>query len=163
MDSLAFIVEDMARLIRTGSNFNCIQSGENFFVANPADEAPESCLLGSGITFPQKGLSFEKTGGTTQDPTDQIVYAFYSDGLYRSDIGGASLDTSNPEFRLTPKNVKFNIDESGFLVRGADSGFSDGQQPIVFIRFVGEIENIKEGFSTPFSYQIAITQRRIDS
>ncbi|MFT5360188.1 MAG: prepilin-type N-terminal cleavage/methylation domain-containing protein [Candidatus Paceibacteria bacterium] len=155
LDSMAFIVEDMARLMRTGSSFNC-----DLDVIGFPTEDPASCPIGFN-GFPVNFIAFEAPGGTLNDPSDQNAYAILEDGIYWDEDFGQSIFSQNPKFRLTPENISFNTNESGFVVRGAKVG--DNEQPIVFIRLDGQIENEKEDFSTPFSYQFAITPRRIDS
>jgi prepilin-type N-terminal cleavage/methylation domain-containing protein len=158
LDNMAFIVEDMARLMRTGYNFRC-QPGQPQLTS----EDPESCMY----SLPSQFIGFEKFDGAPGDVTDQIVYGFYEDGIYRSENGGVSLTSPNPEnrkFKLTPDNIEI-LAGSGFFVRGAESYTDSGdrEQPIIFIRLVGQIEDPQEGFVTPFNYQLAITPRRIDS
>jgi prepilin-type N-terminal cleavage/methylation domain-containing protein len=161
LDSMAFIVEDMARLMRTGSGFNCDASQTGFLVI--PTENPESCTVGFN-GYPVDFIAFEAPGATPGDPSDQNVYVILEDGIYWDEDSGQSIFSQNPKFRLTPENISFNTNESGFVVRGAEgSGLGDFEQPIVFIRLDGQIDNEKEDFSTPFSYQFAITPRRIDS
>jgi prepilin-type N-terminal cleavage/methylation domain-containing protein len=155
LDSMAFIVEDMARLMRTGSGFNCRSN----FIDNPTED-PESCTIGFN-GYPGDFIAFEAPGVTPGDPSDQNIYAILEDGIYWNEDSGTTFLSGDPKFRLTPENISFNTNESGFVVRGAKVG--DNEQPIVFIRLDGQIDNEKEDFSTPFSYQFAITPRRIDS
>lgn len=158
-DNIAFIVEDMSRLMRTGSSFSC---GTNL-VTTPTI-TPQDCLSNGGL--PVNYIAFDSVDGS--GVASQYVYQFssvFSDrGLYRSSDGGASLQGSNPQFKISPNEVKFDPQKSGFIVRGSQpSANGDTQQPIIFVRLVGEIENTQYDFVTPFSYQFAITPRRIDS
>ncbi len=150
-DNMAFVVEDMARLMRTGSSFRCVQS-----VALPLtsiSENPENCPAPTqGALKPL--LIFEAFGGDPTDPSDQVLYVFEQDGLKKKEQDGQTL------YRMTPGNVKFDLGQSGFAVRGSLP--NDGEQPLIFVRLVGEIENDLGDFVTEFSYQFSITPRRID-
>jgi prepilin-type N-terminal cleavage/methylation domain-containing protein len=166
IDNMAFILEDMARTIRTGSAFQC----DSLNFAPVSDDNPTSCGLNGVPPYMNPTLALEAQGGVpgNSDLGDQVVYYINTDsqngpdGIYRSDDGGVSLQNQPFEYKLTPDNIKI-YDTSGFVVRGAEKSPNDAQQPVVFIRLEGEIQNESEDFVTPFSYQLTVAQRRIDS
>jgi len=147
MDNLSFILEDMSRNMRTGSNFHCI-SGADISFSNP-----QSCLNGG------KGIAFERVGGVNANNDDQWVY-FIRDTdntLWKSIQGPSDL---NNFYQLTTDKVKIDYNASGFYVLGAEIPPGDKQQPFIIIRLVGSISY--QGVSTPFSIQTSMSQRLLD-
>ena len=144
-DNVAFIMEDMSRLMRTGSSFQC-EPGVN---PSLISESPEDCSL---LGYPADSIAFEGPGGDPGVLEDQIVYAFINGALWKSDDGWIN------SFRLTPPDIKFG-DQSGFVVVGSLDG--DDRQPLITVRLDGKIVSEQYNFETPFSYQVSITPRRI--
>ncbi len=149
LDSMAFIVEDMSRIMRTGSAVNCNPDLINIL----SIETPGDCYAVQG-NYPPKRIAIEDFEGIPGDINDQVVYKIEPDGIYRSDNSGGVF------FKLTPDSITMDL-SSGFIVRGSEP--QDGQQPIIFIHLTGKIEDTIHNFVTPFNYQLAITPRRIDS
>jgi len=152
LDNLGFIVEDMSRMMRTGYSFKCNPSAFPQLNVDPQD-----CVLGPGQLAP--AIMFETFEGDPADMDDQLIYAIYEDGIYRSEDSGASL--ADNQFKLTPDGMTFDPNRSGFAVRGSLIG--DGEQALITVRLVGKIEDSQQNFTTPFSYQFTITPRRVDS
>ena len=162
MDSLNFIMDDMSRNIRTGSNFHCFTNNGphiNNMASISADyPSPLSCPITDGTI--NWAISFTSATG------DKWVYYFSNgssynnihndpyDNLYKSTDGGATFTQLNPD------EVKFDIEDnlSGFWVSGAESG--DGLQPLVTIRLNGQITS--QNITTPFFLQTSVSQRLED-
>ena len=144
MDNLSFILEDMSRNLRTGSNYQCFDSAHpNIFLGSPA-----SCQNGWAIAF-------EPAGGNVNSNNDQWIYYISNDGkIFKSVDGG------NTSVQLSPDEVTITS-VYGFSVLGAEGPTSgDRQQPFVTIRLVGVI-NFKN-VVTPFSLQTSVSQRYLD-
>jgi prepilin-type N-terminal cleavage/methylation domain-containing protein len=139
IDNLSFIMEDMTRNIRTGTNYRC-----DFVIAEEA----QSCS--NGRTF-----SFNET-----ITGDRWVYRIVSDDGGESFYIEKSTNGGSAYVRLTDSFVKMKA-ESGFSVLGAETqAQGDDQQPFVTIRLVGEISF--KGIVSPFNLQTSVSQRSID-
>lgn len=134
VDNLSFIMEEMGRNLRTGTDYHCIDGN-----SLPISE-PHSCEKGEGISF-RTALG------------DQWIYLMYSDGSLGKSINGGSSYTilTPPEIVLDPV--------SGFSVLGAEPP-PDSDQPFVRIQLDGKI--IEKGVTSPFSLQTSVSQRAID-
>ena len=141
LDNLNFIMDDMARNIRTGSNYYCIPPN---IVSLPT--TPLSCSNG-GL-----GIAFEPSGGIPNNNTDQWLYYYAGGKLYKSTKGDVG-------YQITPDEVI--IDQANpFSVYGAEPPPGDTRQPFVTIRLVGHI--VFKNISTPFSIQTSVSQRQGD-
>ena len=139
MDNLSFIMEDMGRNLRTGSNYHCI---DDSVISGSSLLNPHSCGSGGGISF-KSNLD-----------GSQWVYYISSDGkIFRS------LDGGNSFVQLTPDEVVISA-VSSFSVSGAEPPPGDLQQPFVTIKLVGSITF--KNIVTPFSLQTSVSQRAID-
>jgi len=151
MDSLSFIMEDMGRSLRTGTNYQCFDASHSNLSYNDVHNGtPRSCSSGWAIAF-------ESADGSHNN-TDQWVYYISNGGkIFKS------VDEATNFVQLTPDEVV--IDQIyGFSVLGAESPSAtppDFQQPFVTIKLVGHI-NLPNGSITPFSLQTSVSQRVID-
>ena len=137
MDNLSFILEDMSRNLRTGSNYHCIDD------SNVLATIPHSCASGGGISFKPA------LGGPNW------VYTVNSDNTIQKSVdGGATFIT------LTPPEVKISLTVLPFSVLGAEPPAGNRQQPFVTIRLVGSITF--RNVVTPFSLQTSVSQRLVD-
>jgi type II secretory pathway pseudopilin PulG len=146
LDSLSFIMEEMSKSLRVGTNYQCFITSQTLLPVTLG--APRSCADGWAIAF-------EATGGNTSSYGDQWAYYFSGDGkIYKS------TDGANTYTQLTPPEVV--IDQaSGFSVLGAETAASgNNQQPLVIIRLVGTITY--KGVISPFSLETTVSQRSID-
>ena len=140
MDNLSFIMEDMGRNLRTGSNYHCI---DNSVISGSSLLNPHSCGSGGGISF-KSNLD-----------GSQWVYYISSDGkIFRS------LDGGNSFVQLTPDEVVISA-VSSFSVIGAEPPPGDLQQPFVTIKLIGKITS-KDNIVTPFSLQTSVSERTSD-
>jgi len=148
MDNLSFVMEDMSRNLRTGTNYQCFDASHT--ILSPATlGAPLSCQNGWAIAF-------ETAGGNTSIYTDQWVYYISNDGKIFKSVDGAQNFV-----QLTPDEVIINSISSGFSVLGAESpSLGDRQQPFVIVRLVGNITF--KNVVTPFSLQTSVSERVID-
>src|SRR3989344_2814078 len=152
MDNLSFILEDMSRNMRTGSNFHCISLTDSM-PPTTSYSSPQSCVNG------RKGIAFERVGGLSANNDDQWVYYIRDtdNTLWKSIQGPSDL---NNFYQLTTDKVKIDYNASGFYVLGAEIPPGDKQQPFIIIRLVGSISY--QGVSTPFSIQTSMSQRLLD-
>lgn len=146
LDNLSFMMDDMSRNLRTGSNYHCITS-----LPDGNMTTAKSCSSGLGIAFTDV-----KSGAT-------FVYTIQSGNVMRSTAGGANpvpLNSSEIKFNTSgPSCTSGNC--SGFSVLGAESpAQGDKQQPLVIIRLVGTITYHSN--AVPFSLQTSVSQRLID-
>ena len=153
MDSLSFIVEDISKNLRTGTNYHCINDG-NFTVNNLI--ISKSCASGGGIAF-ENGL------GNPSITTDQWIYKIESvDGIQPYNIF-KSVDSGATWVQLNPTEVEIDP-TSSFVVTGAEAPNSDGsgdhKQPFVTIKLIGKIRF--KNTVTPFTIQTSVSQRSID-
>ena len=152
MDNLSFIMEDMSRNLRTGSSYYCITGGDNLSNVNTT-KSGQSCW----------GIAFEIVTGSLSNPNDQWVYFIGTNGIdpkiriYKSIAGPY---TPSSFIQLTPDEVTFDTNTSGFSVLGAEPPPGDNQQPFVNIKLVGSITF--KNVVTPFSLQTSVSQRLID-
>ena len=142
IDSLSFIMEDMARNLRVGYDFHCIDNGDlNTIFAH-------SCEYGGGISFKS---SLADGGG-------QWIYYIKNDGTIHKRYTDA--EGVLHEYQLTPPDVVID-DISGFSVLGAESpSLGNTQQPFITIRLVGKVKY--HDVETPFSLQTSTSARLID-
>src|SRR3989344_6756317 len=149
MDNLSFIMEDISRNLRTGSNYRCMGS----FSVTQIDE-PLSCASGGAIAF-------EYTFGNKLSSADQGVYKIESiDGGVTYNLSrSVSSGSAGSWFQLNPPEVVLSS-VSGFSVLGAEAPPSDSQQPLVIIKLVGTITY--HGVVSPFSIQTSVSQRLVD-
>jgi len=153
LDNLSFIMEDMSKNLRTGSDYYCITGTDNLAAVNTA-KSGQSCW----------GIAFEPSGGNVgSNPSDQWVYYIGTNGIdsniriFKS-VQGPYMQSSF--IQLTSDEVVLDP-VSGFSVLGAESpATGDQQQPFVTIRLVGTITS--KGVVTPFSLQTSVSQRNID-
>lgn len=156
MDNLSFVLEDMSRSLRTGYNYRCYPGnswGGGTDAQNSILNIPQSCSSGGVIVFE------EATGNPgLANADDQWVYKIESTDAIHFDV----FKSTDGGFTF----VKLNVDEvnlsanSGFAVLGAEPPPGDTQQPIVFLRLIGDITY--KDVTTPFSLQTAVSQRLID-
>lgn len=147
-DSLSFIIEDISRSLRTGSNYRCITTA---FTSNSID-VPRSCANGGA-------LAFEYTFGDDTSSADQWVYKVESTNNGVTYNISKSFDSGTSWVQLNPSEVNLSS-ISGFSVLGAPEPPADSQQPLVIIRLVGTINY--RGVLTPFSLQTSVSQRLVD-
>jgi len=152
IDNLHFVMEDMSRSIRTGSVYNCGDTGSG---PNDCTSPP---FMGS--------IRFNPVNGKPNDPTDDVVYGI----LCGSDLSACNIQKStdggrlggNTFFTMTAPEIQIDGAKSGFLVFGAEPP-PDSQQPRVVIRLSGKIKNPKDQSETPFNLQTTVSQRNLDS
>lgn len=146
MDSLSFIMDDMARNLRTGYTYYCASDANSLPVNLTSSK---SCATGKAISF------FNTFGNQWSYKIEKDSNGHYN--IYGSTDGGSTFP------QLNPSEVVFNS-ASGFSVLGAES-FNSGnqQQPLITIRLEGTITDGKNHISTPFAIQTSVSQRLIDN
>ena len=159
MDNLNFVMEDMARNIRLGSNIHCAAAlGETYpTFSTPTDAVvPESCPAASDahnfIWFnDQDGKHvayYLSPSHPVTDPSDPNGHIYKIKG-----------DLSTNRQLVTPPDINIDYAKSGFTVRGAVAG--DRAQPTVLIRLVGTATY--KGIPSDFSIETVVTLRGLDS
>ncbi len=155
MDSLSFMIEEMSRDLRTGTNYRCITSANGGFNPSPPNRI-DTALSGASCS----AIAFESTFGDDTVATDQWIYKVESTNggvtynISRSTDGGTSW------VQLNPSEVVLDGAISPFSVLGAPVPPGDTQQPLVMIRLVGNITY--KGVVSPFSLQTSVSQRLVD-
>jgi len=144
MDNLSFIMEDMSRNIRTGSNYYCNSDLADVKFGYSSSNCPSS----------NYAIAFESSNGDKGNYEDQWGYYIENDGSLRKTINGGI-----SSLILTPSEIKID-NTSGFTVVGAES--SDTLQPLVTIRLSGTITDVSNGSLIPFSLQTSVSQRLLD-
>lgn len=157
IDSLSFLMEDMARSMRLGDYFVCKQS-----TLDPIGDIdvgnPQNNVDGEGC----KSISFEPYWQTQiSNPDNQIVYFIGEDGngngtIFKKDE--TMTDWNLPMKAVTPSDIDIDIDRSGFTVTGSANG--DGVQPRITIVLVGTVT--LAGIPTEFNMQTTVSQRLLD-
>lgn len=156
MDNMSFIMEDMSRNLRTGSNYQCFEIDD---VLSPSTiGSPRSCVSGWAIAF-------EAPLGNTFSYADQWVYYIAvtpnPDGTSTGKIF-KSTDGANNFEQITPNEVVMDP-ISGFSVLGGPMYYpseEDRQQPLIGINLIGSI--IYKSVVTPFSLQTSVSSRLVD-
>lgn len=155
MDSLSFIMDDISRNLRTGSNYQCFSKTSGVIPTPSTLDDPKSCQDGLG-------LAFESDAGDHNNTfNDQVVYYIGGGKIWKSTDGAQNFFALTPEY--ADGTAKVVIDTvSGFSVLGAESpgDTSNRQQPFVTIRFAGTITS--KNITTPFSLQTSVSQRLVD-
>ncbi|MFH0755135.1 MAG: type II secretion system protein [bacterium] len=140
MDNVTFIIEDISRNMRTGTEYWCSPNGTDF------PENNKDCSDG-GKAVKYKNIS-----------DIDIVYKFdkASDNILTKREG------TDPEKVLISKDSNVNIDNMTFYVIGADdesnAEMSKRTQPRVIITVSGKI-SAKGSVDTTFDLQTSISQR----
>ena len=154
MDNLSFVMEDMSRHIRTGSEYRCY-TGPN---PDHSNTDPESCTYGSILSFKEVFSGNNRWAYAIQAPSGEPLKIYKTTDVTVEDINWVQLTDDTIE-----------IDNlSGFAVLGAEpftdeNPFTedDYQQPFVTIKLIGRI-NYK-GVITPFALQNSVSQTTIDN
>jgi prepilin-type N-terminal cleavage/methylation domain-containing protein len=151
IDSLSFVMEDMSRNLRTGSDYHCIDGTPD---GSETGINPHSCAGGGGVSFQSSSI-----------PVSRWVYYI---GVNPGDNNAFSIfrlvDGETSATQLTPDEVKINADSSGFTVASAEpptGSTPDYRQPMITIHLVGTI-TYKNNIITPFSLQTSVSQRLVD-
>ena len=159
IDNLSFIMEDMSKNLRTGSDYRCYDSilpWSQSYAQTSLLNTQRSCASGGTIAF-------ENPYGDSTINTDQWVYKIEST---RTDASGNSLfdisksvDGGSNWVQLNPNEVVLKS-FSGFSVLGAEPPPGNSQQPFVIIKLIGTITY--KNIVTPFSLQTSVSQRLVD-
>lgn len=148
IDNLDFVIEDMVRGARQGSKYHCGDiSDYQDAVSDGQDGIGRADDCSGGEYF-----AFEKAGGNTLSPNDQIVYRLNNAGLERTadPINGVFVRLTDPKVTVT--NLKFKV-------TGSD-GFDDKQAKVLVI--LQAYTGVKPEEKTVFNIQTTITQRATD-
>lgn len=150
MDSLTFMMEDMSRNIRLGSNVRCLPSGGSGVDYDAT----------SGAVFPQDCA----TGGNKILLNDlhgnHLIYGISSSGAVYKQVG----DVATTAQIISPPEVSMDTTLSGFIVRGSaksTSSVSDNSQPTVLMHISGTVT--VKSVATKFALQTTIALRALDS
>ncbi len=148
VDNLSFVMEDMARNIRLGTNYRCVMSPED---TNPIDI--EDTLDGTNC----RGIAFQPFWDPVLgDPSDQVIY--YIDAETESIFKSLEGDLSTSD-AMNSVDIKIDEEVSGFTIFGASTN-TDGEQPSVRIILSGSA--VVAGNTTEFHLQTTVSQRLLD-
>jgi prepilin-type N-terminal cleavage/methylation domain-containing protein len=154
VDNMSFIMEDMARNIRLGSRYRCLNSTGD--IAPTTLEDPLDGLNCAGIAFEPfyNPIPGEEENLAT---ADQVIYLITQEGDIFKGIEGANfVDTALP---MNSIDLKIDTDRSGFTISG--TGDTDNEQPAVLMRIAGTASTGRN--STDFNLQTTVTQRLLDA
>lgn len=156
MDSLNYVMEDMARNIRLSSNIRCFGSSET----------PPS-VLSSDLVEPQNCTPGEETHTIIFNDLrgEQLLYTITAPlGGSTSKIKKQQVADTTPQ-DITPPEVVIDFANSGFMVRGAcpstGTVCADTAQPTVVIRLAGKV--LYQNIDTKFDIQTTVTPRALDN
>lgn len=143
IDNISFMMEDMARNMRLGTRYRCIDDINNLL--NLEEPLDGDC----------PGIAFEPFDSpTTPDPEDQVIYFIDGDTVFKTIQG----NTPNSFNAMNSVDLKINPDLSGFTIYGSSQ--TDSEQPSVLIRINGKV--LASGTETDFNLQTTVTQRFLD-
>jgi len=145
MDNMTFIMEDMARNIRTGDQYKC--SADLTFNDPVADT--QSCISGGTISF-REAITGDRWAYQIVAPIGQPFKIYKTINAQEDSVNWVELTDEG----IILSNV------SGFSVLGAKPFPNDTQQPFVTIRLVGEMKY--KDVVTPFSLQTSVSQTTVD-
>ena len=153
-DNLSFIMEDISRSVRLGSNIRC----EDF--SNAYDTwfyVPQS--LSCSGSAPGTAIMFTPPKKDPTNSSDLSIYAIGIDAnidpemrLYHSKDGGAIFTP------VTPGDITIDPAKSGFMVISANGG--EAGQTRVTIRLAGIVTY--RDITTPFDLQTTVSARLLD-
>jgi type II secretory pathway pseudopilin PulG len=160
MDNLSFILEDMSRNLRTGTQYYCLNNyeGDSFLTSNINQRKSSPVDMG-GTRQICWGIAFEAAGGGFDESQDQWVYYIDGSGAIQKSVMGPYTEPSNFN-TLTPPEVKLNP-VSGFYIFGAEAVPGDKQQPFIKIILAGSVSD--RGVTSPFSLETVVSSRVIDT
>lgn len=153
VDNLSFIMEDLSRNLRMGGTFHCDVYNVGAFPSPETISQPRDCSQGSYIAFECS----DPLACLKDRPEDQWAYRLEN----KIEGGGYNISKSTDGGAIgTWTQLNSNeifIKSASFSVLGSTPG---GDQPIAFIRLVGEIRY--KNVVTPFSLQTSSSQRLMD-
>lgn len=158
MDSMNFMIEDMARNIRLGTNVHCVIGSE--VITDPLGKIiPQDCPQVPGVSGGSNMIVFNDLRG------NQLTYAISRPDSVMPIIPlqvYKQKDASSTAQIITPPGVVMDYYKSGFTVRGSKpASLGDKGQPSVVIRLAGYVlyKNVK----TDFAVQTTVMLRALDS
>ncbi len=149
MDNLSFVMEDMARNIRLGSNVYCGTADPTFGPGGAV--TPGDCPGGlNRIVF--NDLRGNHVTYTISVPSATLPFS--PNAIYKR-IG----DVPGTDEQISAQEITIDFARSGFTVRGSVPG--DGSQPSVVIRLAGKVTY--RNIESPFAVETTVTLRALDS
>lgn len=154
IDNMSFVMEDMARSMRLGDYFVCVDGApqlNDVYLAGAqiTQDGPDDLSFG-----PCKGISFEPYWNSLPtEPANQVGYFINNGAIWQKDA--MSFDYTNA---LTPPEIIIDEERSGFIVTGSD--INDQSQPKITIVLAGTIN--LSGQQTSFNMQTTVSQRLLD-
>lgn len=158
MDSLNFMLEDMARNIRLGSHFHC-QLGSEVSTSTDGHVAPQDCPMIPGVSGGSNMIVFEDLRG------NHVIYSVTPPSPLSGTLAPQQVykqkDASSSPVQITPPTVVMDYYKSGFTVRGSLPGSAgDQSQPSITIRLAGYVQY--QNTKTNFAVQTTVMARSLD-
>lgn len=156
MNDLTIAIDSMTREIRTGYNYACF-TGRG---AVDAEDTTRSCASGGDyLSVVEAGDSLTSGLGSPRisyyyDSVEQAIMRRVGDG-----DGDGNTNEDEDWIQLTARNVR--ITNAEFIVTGATTGLTDGDQPSVTINLTGEAGDLAE-VDADFVLQTSVSQRPLD-
>lgn len=146
MTNLNFALENMAREIRVGTQYSCIDSGGNVVSSDPAQYRGDCNSGNVGVRF-VSNRNLDVVPGN-----DTLEYTFSGGRIYQQRYG-----TDISPRAITASEI--SISSMKFYVIGSNA--SDGKQPRVLITITGSV-GVGE-IRSSFKIQTTVSQRSLDS
>lgn len=167
VDNLSFILEDMSRNIRTGSNYYCLNNYnlDSFLASDISQRKSSPVNVSTGAREICWGIAFEAAGGGVSS-LDQWVYFIDVNGAIQKAVMGPYTDPSNftqltPGMPGEPGAITLKPG-SGFYIFGAEKEASPNQQqPLIQIILAGSVT--EKNITSPFSLETMVSSRIIDN
>lgn len=174
IDTVSYLMEDMARNIRLGSDYYCIPGNGNLDLVTAGATGANSCTPDTMGGFGALALAIEPQEGTPYDPgggehnlDDQVVYEIATRNgssenceLKKSTNGGIV----GSFISVTPQEVEFHCTASGFNVYGptttGGANLDPDEPSRVIIRLTGIVRY--KDTTTPLNVQTTVTQRALN-
>lgn len=157
IDSLSFLMEDMARSMRLGDYFVCKESTiepiNSIDIGNPQNNT-------DGVNC--KSISFEPYWNVQiSNPDNQIIYFINEDSNGNGTIfkKEETMGIGDTMLAMTPADIDIDTVRSGFTVIGGEDP-ADTAQPRITIILVGTVT--LAGVETEFHMQTTVSQRLLD-
>lgn len=152
-DNLSFIMEDISRNVRLGSNIHCTDFNTAYTQIILSIPAPTSCAGGnSAIIFTPPKKDPAAIGDLSVYAIDTNTVADSAVRLYHSIDGGATFSA------VTPGDITIDPAKSGFMVLNVGQG--EAGQARVTIRLAGIVTY--RDITTPFDLQTTVSARLLD-
>ncbi len=139
-DNLGAAMDSMSRDIRMGTTYHCGIGGS----LDVAQDCPVTAMVGDSV------VAFERQGGDSSNPADQVVYRLNTGRIERS------LDSGTTYVPLTAPDIQ--ISNLKFFVQGATPILGNRFQPSVTI-IINASAGLQQKTRTYFHLETTVSER----